>query len=630
LKQSVNRPVEALQDLQRSISLNDNRAVYRSRLLLDEDLAARSASLGRIYDDLGFQQLALVEGWKSVNTDPANYSAHRFLADSYSALPRHEVARVSELLQSQLLQPININPVQPQFAESKRLILGGTGPASPSFNEFSPLFNRNRLALQASGVVGNQKTVGDEVVLSGLWNRFSGSVGQYHYETDGFRTNDDLTDDVFNIFLQGSLTSKTSIQAEYRYRDTEKGDRTLRFDPDNYSQALRQEDKSNSARFGFLHGLSPGSDLIGSFIYRHADDALRDTNPIVSVDWKTEEKSYIAELEYLYRSERLNVNVGAGRSEIDSTIQRDGVIFVPFPPFELPISETVDERPRHTNAYLYSRIALPGNVNLTLGASGDFYKDEFVERNQFNPKLGLTWSPLPGTTIRAAAFRTLKRTLNTDQTIEPTQVAGFNQFFDDFNGTTFWRYGAAVDQAFSSDLSGGAEYAWRDLNYTNALVTSAGTVLRDIDWDERTGRAYLYWTPRPWVAVRAEYFYEWLDRGTVATLDGIDQVTTHRFPVGASFFHPCGATAGVKATYIDQNGRFVPEFGEEGVPGEQGADRFWLVDATAGYRLPNRWGIVTLEGKNLFDQSFRYQDTDHDNPSIQPSRTVVFRFTLSI
>ena len=46
LKQSLNRPVEALQDLQRSISLNDNRAVYRSRLLLDEDLAARSASLG--------------------------------------------------------------------------------------------------------------------------------------------------------------------------------------------------------------------------------------------------------------------------------------------------------------------------------------------------------------------------------------------------------------------------------------------------------------------------------------------------------------------------------------------------------------------------------------------------------
>jgi hypothetical protein len=60
-KQSINQPGEALRDLQESISLNDNRAIYRSRFLLDSDLAARSSSLGRIYSDLGFQQLALVE-----------------------------------------------------------------------------------------------------------------------------------------------------------------------------------------------------------------------------------------------------------------------------------------------------------------------------------------------------------------------------------------------------------------------------------------------------------------------------------------------------------------------------------------------------------------------------------------
>ena len=61
-KQTTNRPVEALQDIQKAIELNDNRAVYRSSLQLDSDLAARSANLGRIYSDLGFQQLALVEG----------------------------------------------------------------------------------------------------------------------------------------------------------------------------------------------------------------------------------------------------------------------------------------------------------------------------------------------------------------------------------------------------------------------------------------------------------------------------------------------------------------------------------------------------------------------------------------
>ncbi len=80
-KQTTNRPVEALHDLQKAIELNNNRAVYRSKLMLDSDLAARSAAIGRVYNDLGFQQRALVEGWNAVNTDPSNFSAHRFLAD---------------------------------------------------------------------------------------------------------------------------------------------------------------------------------------------------------------------------------------------------------------------------------------------------------------------------------------------------------------------------------------------------------------------------------------------------------------------------------------------------------------------------------------------------------------------
>jgi tetratricopeptide (TPR) repeat protein len=40
LKQAENRPVEALGELQEAIDRNDNRAVYRSRLALDQDLAA--------------------------------------------------------------------------------------------------------------------------------------------------------------------------------------------------------------------------------------------------------------------------------------------------------------------------------------------------------------------------------------------------------------------------------------------------------------------------------------------------------------------------------------------------------------------------------------------------------------
>ncbi len=54
---------------------------------------------------------------------PDNSSAHRFLSDAYMGVPRRELARVSELLQAQMLQDININPVQPSLAETNLSLL---------------------------------------------------------------------------------------------------------------------------------------------------------------------------------------------------------------------------------------------------------------------------------------------------------------------------------------------------------------------------------------------------------------------------------------------------------------------------------------------------------------------------
>ncbi|UCF95180.1 MAG: TonB-dependent receptor, partial [Desulfobacterales bacterium] len=422
LKQSVNRPVEALHDLQKSIELNDNRAVYRSQLLLDQDLAARSASLGRIYRDLGFEQLALVEGWKSVNTDPSNYSAHRFLADTYSILPRHETARVSELLQSQLLQPINITPVQPQLAETNLFILEGAGPADPAFNEFNPLFLRNRFALQASGVAGGNDTLGDEITQSGVWGRWSYSLGQFHFETDGFRENNDQEQDIFNVFSQVSLSQNTSILAEWRYADRDEGDLPLRFpvdDQENFSLNRRKERKTKSIRLGLRHSFSPGSDVITHFSYLDAEETGHDVFGSTPLDTSVNDTGYMAEAQHLFKWRLLSLTSGIGHFDRDR---------------EKTISFLAEDTTRpdvlHTNLYLYPQIHFPKNFTWTIGGSADFYDDdETKDRDQFNPKFGLTWTPLPGTTLRAAGFRTLKRSLISRQTIEPSQVAGFNQFF---------------------------------------------------------------------------------------------------------------------------------------------------------------------------------------------------------
>jgi hypothetical protein len=85
---------------------------------------------GRIYNEVGFTQLGLKEGWQSVSRDPGNASAHRLLADTYATMPQREMARVSELLQAQLLQPLNSRPVSPQMAET-RLLMPNPGPFTP-------------------------------------------------------------------------------------------------------------------------------------------------------------------------------------------------------------------------------------------------------------------------------------------------------------------------------------------------------------------------------------------------------------------------------------------------------------------------------------------------------------------
>ncbi|WP_052700152.1 TonB-dependent receptor domain-containing protein [Methylocucumis oryzae] len=461
-KQTANQPVEALHDLQKAIELNDNRAVYRSRQLLDSDLASRSASMARIYSDLGFQELALRQGWKSVNTDPSNFSAHRFLADSYSILPRHEIARVSELLQSQLLQPINMTPIQPRLGESNLFLISAGGPGALSFNEFNPVFNRDGMTVQANSLIGEHESYAGEGIVSGIYKNLSFSFGGFHYTSDGFRTNASQRDDIANAFVQYEISSKTSVQAEYRYRNAEIGDLQLRFFPSEYYPGQRTPQERHTYRVGMRHSISDSSILLGSFSYADAKFGAYDSAPFVAPGFITAlnltepQEAYGAELQHLFRSTYVNLTTGAGYFDRDSKADLYALTVLPAPD-NLMSFPTQDTDLQHVNAYSYSNIKPIKELNFTLGVSGDFTSGDVQESkdiNQINPKLGVMWTPWRNTTLRAAWFSTLKRALINNQTLEPTQVAGFNQFYDDFNATKSWRYGVGLDQKFFTGCFG--------------------------------------------------------------------------------------------------------------------------------------------------------------------------------
>ena len=63
-------------------------------------------------------------------------------------------------------------------------------------------------------------------------------------------------------------------------------------------------------------------------------------------------------------------------------------------------------------------------------------------------------------------------------------------------------------------------------------------------------------------------------------------------------------------------------------------DDAWLVDAAIGYRLPRRYGIVSLELNNLLNQKFHWQDdtfrsSEQQNRRFLPERSAIVRVNLN-
>ena len=168
------------------------------------------------------------------------------------------------------------------------------------------------------------------------------------------------------------------------------------------------------------------------------------------------------------------------------------------------------------------------------------------------------------------------------------------------------------------------EFSKRDLTLPFLDVSDAfNPVNRDVDASEYLGRAYLFWTPHRWLALRAQYIFERFERDVLTPRE----LDTQRVPVGIGFFHPSGLSASLTATYWDQDVR-TTEFLDNTVL-RSGSDEFWTVDAAISYRLPKRYGVISVGATNLFDQEFNFFEVDFDNPTIQPTRTVFARVTLA-
>ncbi len=607
LKQLENRPAEALVDIQKSIQLNDNRAVYRSRLLLDQDQAARRVSLARTYRAIGFDQLALLEAVKSLSLEPGDASAHRFLSDAYNGQVRSEGARVGELFQSQLRQPLGLNTISPELLTDRRQVFAELGPVQASSHEFTPLFGRDQFAVKVDGLFGTHRTLGEQVFASVLTGNIAYSVGQYHYETKGLRENNDLKRGTYDAFLQVGLTPALRIQAELRDDSSSQGDLSLRFDSDDFSRNLRDEFKRRSARVGGIFVFDQGSNLVVSALSGTSRERLF-AKPDPDNFFEDHEHIDAGEIQYLHKTAAWHLTTGFA-TYLNRVVLED------------PGGSANSDEKGHSLYALAVFTSLPWGLRPVVGLSQDTFEQAGFRVSKTNPKFGLLWTLSSDTTLRATWFKTIKRSFDANQTLQPSQVLGFNQVFDDPNGTLSRRLGVALHHAFSTKTFAGAEVSARKSKVPNFPGEPYS------DWNERFAKAYVYRVLNTRTTLTTELQYERLQRpednpGNEAFTD----IRSVIVPLALRFNGPTTWSAVLEAIYVNQRVRYVDPANDV-VDGKSG---LVVANVSLAYQFASRNASVSVEAKNLFDRRFRYQEIDaFSAPRISPRRTLLARMSAS-
>jgi hypothetical protein len=640
-RQTENDPIGALRNLEESIARNDNRAVYRGRLLLDKDRAARGTSVARVFNDLGFNRVGVDEATQSLTMDPSNTSAHRFLSDVYQGERRSEVARVSELLQAQLLQDSNLSPVQPSISSTNLNIATLGGPVNVGFNEFTPLFQQDKTQLNVSALAGNNATVGGEAVLSGVYDRYSFSAGAFGYRTDGFRSNNDMEHGIYDVYAQAALTSEFNLQAEFARRNTDRGDLAMKFDPEDFDPTFRRSLDEDSYRLGARFSPNTRSTVLLSAIHTNRDVEGQEKQEVFFIpglgpinlvqDLRSEDDADQLETQYLFQAESFNLIAGAARATVDKKDTVDVSFETPFGPDPGDPPFTVDDELRDTRAYLYGQFAFPGELNWTIGVSNQHYEDNSFDFDETSPKLGLRWTVNEGLTLRAAYFETVKPVLASNRMLEPSEVAGFKQYFDDADATKAKRYGLALDWRATQDLYLGAEVSKRELK-SPVIDPSTGDGLFE-DRDESQHRLYAYWAVDERWALGGELMYDEFENQNDSAVGDLvpTRVKTLSLPLRLNYFHPSGFFAGVAVAFVDQKVR-----GNENYRFATGDSRFSVTDLAIGMRLPKRAGVISLSVQNVFAREFDYLDDSYRSFESEPvtgpyipDRAVTARMSLS-
>jgi outer membrane receptor protein involved in Fe transport len=147
-----------------------------------------------------------------------------------------------------------------------------------------------------------------------------------------------------------------------------------------------------------------------------------------------------------------------------------------------------------------------------------------------------------------------------------------------------------------------------------------------INWDERSYRGYLTWSPNSQLLATLAYQLEEFIRDELDA-SNVPGTITHQVEAGVRFFHDSGFFSRAGARYVNQKAVAPDLF----IDPASLRNQFVIVDVGLGYRLPKRFGI---ELRNLFNERFNFESlgiraVDRSVPFFIPDRTIFANFTAA-
>ncbi|MCX5809787.1 MAG: TonB-dependent receptor, partial [Proteobacteria bacterium] len=663
----MNLPTEAIASMNSAVNLNDNRAVYRSRFLLDRDLAVKNVDLSILYNQLGMTAWAKNKAMASIKQDYSNSSAHLFYAGSVRDDGDRSWIYSNEMLLARMLMPANLNSFN-------------------SFNEYTPFFEQPSVNGTITGSVGSFKSSSSELVAyGGIPNAniaFGG--GASYADTDGWqRTNYGRMANLAGM-VKWDATPKDKFMFVASYLNAKQGDKwypayDYNSQPDPYSY---RTSRLTNFEIGYNRQLSPNSNLLVylsnrstngtdySNIFRTSTIMIYPPflpfayGPFTKGDINTDYEMpyYQGQLQYMHKFGNHQLIAGtvqySGNSKSDLTPWfNDNPLYAFTGPtgnvgltssnsntqslqsyyaqdtwkltdkftleFALYYDRMKDGWGGYSYLYLPNIVLVPGSGTALVNVPPTYQVE--LENSQWSPRAGLIFTPTKADTFRFAAFRYLMPFLSSR--LDPSDIAGIPIYRNASWGTSTQEVDLVWEHGWSTGFLS-TNLFYQEGQYAYSLMAGGSEFTKNPNGYMRGFEMTLNQLIWKGLGLNAGYRYkniDYLDDNSggyptqYATYSYYADREEHQLNAGLKYLHQSGFSCGINQIYRHDYLK------TNGISNEN----IWLTDVSFGYELPGKRGMLRLEVRNLFNNHFNWVTDYYTLTGRDPERGIYGSVSLN-